>query len=282
MVELTNDWLERINDRFRQEDVPYKQRPWMAWMEWSQYAGVSTSLGDEDVKKIFQWFEKNTIAHSQYIGPMYIGAFYYDSAFWPVFIPVVFGQVKLTAADSLKTMPDSIKARLIKNKPEFMEFVLFWTACIDFGFGIGELAGSQKTDVFARELLVSGNQQLSATVTLLREETPNPKAIESARMATEMFLKAFLVCKAGLTEQEAKQKIGHDLVKALDRCLIIDPNLELVAVRPELGCFPEIGERYKGTAKRPGHLWHGYGVAQFTGATVVRSLTGRDVRKTIR
>lgn len=282
MDEPTDDWLERINDHYRKDNVPYKQRPWMARMEWSQYAGTSTSLGDQDVKKIFQWFEENTIAHSQYIGSMYIGTFYYESAFWPVFIPFVAGRVKLNAADSLKTMPDSIKARLMKSKPELMEFVHFWAACLDYGFGIEELTGSQTTDVFARELLASGNQQLSATVTLLREEFPNPKAIESARIATEVFLKAFLACKAGLTEKEAKDKIGHDLVKALDTCLTIDPKLEISAVRAELGCFPEIGERYKGTSKRPGHLWHGYGVAQFTGSTIVRSLTGRDVRKTLR
>jgi hypothetical protein len=282
MTEPTDDWLERVNDRFRENNVPYKQRPWMAWMEWSQYAGTSTSLGDQDVKKIFQWFEENTIAHSQYIGPMYVGVFYYDSAFWPVFIPVVMGRAKLEAADSLKTMPDSIKARLMKSKPGFLEFVHFWAACIDFGFGIKEVASGQKAGAFARELFASGNQQLNATVTLLREDIPNPKAIESARMATEMFLKAFLAYKAGLTEKEAKDKLGHDLVKALDRCLAIDPKLELVAVRPELSCFPEVGERYKGTEKTPGHLWHGYGVAQFTGATVVRSLTGRDVRKTLR
>jgi hypothetical protein len=233
-------------------------------------------------KKYFNGLKKNTITRSQYIGPMYVGAFYYDSAFWPVFIPVVAGRARLTAADSLRTMPDSIKARLIKSKPEFLEFVHFWTACIDFGFGIEELTYSQKTGGFARELFASGNQHLSATVTLLREDIPNPKALDSARMATEMFLKAFLAHKVVLTENEAKGKIGHDLVKALDSCLIVDPNSELGAVRSELACFPEIGERYKGTARRAGHLWHGYGVAQFTGSTVVRSLTGRDTRKTLK
>src|ERR1041384_1720982 len=70
--EGTDEWLEQINEDLRKKDVPHKRRPWDAWREWSKHVGVSTSLGDEDVKKIFDWFEKNTKAGSQYIGPMYV------------------------------------------------------------------------------------------------------------------------------------------------------------------------------------------------------------------
>lgn len=58
--EVTDEWLEQINEELRKKDVSHKRRPWNAWMEWSKYVGVSTSLGDEDVKQIFEWFEKNT------------------------------------------------------------------------------------------------------------------------------------------------------------------------------------------------------------------------------
>src|ERR1041385_6157082 len=92
---LTDEWLEQINEELRKKDVPHKRRPGEAWGEWSKYVGVPTSLGDEDVKKIFDWFEKNTKAGSQYIGPMYVGSLYYDSCFWPIVIPVVAGGVKV-------------------------------------------------------------------------------------------------------------------------------------------------------------------------------------------
>src|SRR5947209_3949786 len=124
--EPTDEWLEQINEELRKKDVPHKQRPWEAWMEWSKYAGVSSSLGDEDVKKIFDWFEKNTKAGSQYFGPMYMGSLYYDTCFWPIFIPVVFGRVKLDASNSLRTMPETIKSRLMKDKQEFMQYVAVW------------------------------------------------------------------------------------------------------------------------------------------------------------
>ena len=80
----------------------------------------------------------------------------------------------------------------------------------------------------------------------------------------------------------SKDKIGHNLENALNMCLDIDRNSELQVIRSGLPIFPEISDRYKGIAKTLKELWHGYGIAQFTGTTVVRSLTGRDVRKTLR
>jgi hypothetical protein len=282
MYEPTNEWLEQINEELRKRDVPHKQRPWEARMEWSKYAGVSSSLGDEDVKKIFDWFEKNTKAGSQYSGPMYAGSLYYDSCFWPMFIPVVYGSVRLDAAKSLRTMPESIKARLARDREAFTHFVAIWADCVDYGFGIQEVIKDNSIGVFAQELFRSGDQQLNATITLLHEDMPNPKAIESARMATEMFLKAFIAAKVGLTEKDAKKKIGHDLEKALDRCLAVDNQSELQAIRSDLNCFPEVGDRYKGADKTMRELWQGYGTAQFTGTTVVRAFTDRDVRKTFK
>jgi hypothetical protein len=85
-----------------------------------------------------------------------------------------------------------------------------------------------------------------------------------------------------MTEKEAKDKIGHNTEKALDRCLAVDSQSELQAIRSDLSCFPEIGDRYKGTDKTPGELWQGYQIAQFAGTTVVRAFTDRDVRKTLR
>jgi hypothetical protein len=278
----TDEWLEQVNEEFSRNDIPHRQRPWLALLKWSEVAGVSASLGDEDEKNISDWFEKNTKAGSKYLGPMFIGSFFYDSCFWPVFIPVVGGTVQLDAAKSLRTMPDSIKSRLTRDSDAFMHYMALWTACVDYGFGIEELIENKNISTFAQELLRSGDQQLSAAITLLHEDRPNPKAVESARMATEMFLKAFLAIKVGLTEKEAKDKVGHNLEKALDRCLAADSQSELQAIRSSLNCFPEIGDRYKGAEKTSMELWQGYGVAQFTGATLVRSFTARDVRKNFR
>lgn len=279
---MRDEWLEIVNEKFSKDDIPHKQRPWLACSEWSKYTGIPILINDEIVKRIFSWFEKNTKAGSQLIRPMYTGAFYYDSCFWPIFIPIIYGTAEVNARDSLKTMPETILERLRSDRNKLLEYVAVWSDCFDYAFGFDDILKSNTPVGFAQDLLNSGDQQLNATIALLLEQTPNPKAMESARMSTEMFLKAFLSTKAGLTEKDAKNKIGHNLEKALKACLTVDPKSELRAILTNPKAFPDIGDRYKGTDKSPKELWSTYAIAQSAGTTVVRSLSGRDVRKEIR
>ncbi len=281
MHELTEEWLEKTNEGFSKSDIPHRQRPWLALVEWAKFTGMPIAINDEVVEKIFSWFERNTKAGSQQIGSIYTGTYYYDSCFWPIFVPVAYGTVTVNARDSLKTMPESIVARLWADRDKLLEYVSVWADCFDYAFGLGDIQKSSTPGKFAQELLNSGYQQLSATVTLLLESFPSSKSIESARMSTEMFMKALLAAKNGLTEKDAKNNIGHDIEKALTACLAVNSNSELQTILPNLKVFPGIEERYKGTYKTPKELWRAYAIAQFVGTTVVRSLSGRDVRKTI-
>jgi hypothetical protein len=283
MHELTEAWLQKINSDFRRDDVPPKQRPWLAWKEWAKHAGQPLPLSDDVAKKIFRWFENHTKAGVQYIGPMYTGVFYYDSCFWPVFVPIVFGRVQLRAWDYLKTMPDAVMKQLWREPTEVKSYADHWVNCIDYAFGINDLRTRKNFNEFTQQLLESADQEMNAAISLLLvEDRPNPKAIERATMATEMFLKMFLAAKAGLTEDEAKHKIRHDLEEALRRCVAADNESELLTIQSSLDVFPGINDRYKGTDQPLGVLWRGYEIAQFTGTTVCRSLTGRDTRKTLR
>jgi hypothetical protein len=282
MRELTEKWLEDINAEFRKMDIPTKQRPWLACGEWSKYTGISISMDGDVAKTIFTWFEKNTKAGSQHIGSLYTGAYYYDSCLWPVFIQIAYGRVKLDARDALKTMPDSIVATLFKDRNRVAEYVLVWADCVDYGFGIDDLKKTAGFGKFAQELLNSGDQQLRATVALLLQDRPSPKATEFARMSTEMFLKAFLAARTGLTEQQAKNKIGHDIGKALIMCLDFDTKSELKDIQPHLNVFPDIGDRYKGSDEPLKEIWRAYAIAQCAGTTVARALSGRDISKTIK
>jgi hypothetical protein len=282
MRELTERWLEEINEEFRKNDIPPRQRPWLAWGKWAKYTGMPIALNDDVVKTIFAWFEKNTKAGSQHMGSLYTGAYYYDSCLWPVFIPISYGTVKLDARDALKTMPESVVERLFSDRNKVLEYVSVWADCVDYAFGLDNLKKTGGFGRFAQELLNSGDQQMRATVALLLQDRPSPKVTESARMSTEMFLKAFLAVKAGLTEQEAKNQIRHNIEEALNRCLAFDTKSELRDIQPHLNVFPDIGDRYKGSDKPPRELWRAYAIAQCAGTTVARTLSGRDMRKTIR
>ncbi len=282
MHELTEEWLQKTNESFRKTDVPHIRRPWLAWDEWAKLTGKPIAMNNEVVSKIFSWFDKNTKSGSQQTSPMYTGAFYYDSCFWPVFVPIIYGTVNINACDALKTMPESIVKQLWKDQGKLKEYVSVCEDCFDYAFGFDDLQKTCTYGKFAQELLNSGDQEINALVALLLERIPNSKAMESARMSTEMFLKTYLATKDGLNENGAKNKIGHDLEKALDACLAVDPNSELKIIRSSLKIFPRIEDRYKGIERPPKELWSAYAVAQFVGATVVRTLSGRDVRKTIK
>src|SRR5262249_46574355 len=105
-----------------------------------------------------------------------------------VVIPVVLGRVQLNARDSLKTMPDAVASGLFRDRNELMDFMTFWGNCLDYGFGI-DGTQSAALNEFARQLLNSADQRLTATVSLLLQTRPNSSSLESSRMATEMFLK---------------------------------------------------------------------------------------------
>jgi hypothetical protein len=276
-MELTDEWIAALNEEFSKDHIPHSQRPFLAWLRWGKAAGRTIEFRDPDVKRIFAWFRTNSPVGAHEVGSFFTGLFYFDAHLWPIEIPIVHGTVTLNGMDSLRTMPDNIKRRLESDPNLYMGFGQVWCDCIDYSIGIEGLI-KHDNGSFWQELLRSGHQQLLSTVTLLQGNRPNPKGAEPARMATEMFLKAFIANKTGMTDAEARKQFSHNLEKALEKCLEIDPKSDLYTIRSALGEFPEISERYTETEKTLWELWRMYGMAQYSGVTVVRSLSGYDSR----
>jgi hypothetical protein len=109
MRESPDEWLERINSELGAKGIPLKQRPWLAWSEWAKESGQSLTLPDPAVRRIFEWFRKNSKPDSQEIENLYVGAFYYDAELWPLTVPVFYGSAELQALEELPTMPQSVK-----------------------------------------------------------------------------------------------------------------------------------------------------------------------------
>lgn len=271
------DWLERTNEELSANEVPHIRRPMDAWIAWSMHTATSLSLTDPPIKRIFAWFEKHSPEGSQKIGLMFTGSYYFDASFWPVTVCPIVGTVRIDPWKSLSTMPDAIKARLFESD-QTQDFVSLWMDCVDYGLGFDEVISASPDD-FAIELLISANQQLRSGISMLHQRHPNPNALESARMATEMFLKAYLARHAALTNDDARGRLGHDLGKALKEILKLDPKVEIANISEHLAVFPRVGDRYKGSDHSRRDLWLGYQIAQFAGTFVVRKFGGRDVRK---
>lgn len=130
-------------------------------------------------------------------------------------------------------------------------------------------------------MLTSGHKELQAAVEVLLSKRPTQKAAESSALAVEMFFKSYLAQHAGLDDDGAKS-IGHWIDKGLRQCLAHDPASELGALQGRIGHLPTIGGRYVPRDQRLNELWIAYTLAQFAGACVIRSMTDRDCRTSMK
>lgn len=271
-------WLQRTNKRFRADNVHPRSRGFLALIELSKEFQISTSLGSELSNKIFKWFETNTQEGSHAIGALFTGVYYYDACFWPVFISIGYGTFRLNPFAALETMPASIKAHL--QKDESPGYVLYWIDCVDFAYGSEALSQNKSLSLDGQLFLENGQREIEAAISQLSTSRPNAKAILSARMAVEIYLKSLLIIKGGKTEQDVK-KISHRITDALDQCIALTSAREFTIVKPKLTIFPDISARYTGGEEPIEKAWDAYCIAQFIATTVVRILSGQDSRSQI-
>lgn len=275
----SEDWLKNLNEKLRWEDVHPKARPFLAIKEFSkEFHYPFLNFNSDEVRTILNWFSENTKPGSHAIGSMYKGAYYFDACFWSVNIPLGYGkQFVIDAFDSLQ-MPDNLKQQIESDPKESGDFMFLFVDCFDYAYGYDDILKLKTFNELATNFIRSANKELQATVSLLLEENPKPKAIETARMAVEMFLKAILVIEDSWNENTLRKKINHDLIKAIDYCVSVTGSKELQHLRSRMSFFPDIYERYQGKTRTTADLWQGYALAQVVGAIFTRMFSDRDTR----
>lgn len=279
----SEDWLKKINEKLRQQDVHPKARTFLAIKEFSkEFNYPFLDFTSDEARTIFNWFSENTKPGSHAIGSMYKDAYYFDSCFGSVNIPLGYGkQFCVNALDSLQ-MPDNLKQQLESDSRESWNFMFLWVDCLDYAYGYDDIFKLKSFKPLATNYIRSAHKELQATVSLLLEDNPQPKAIETARMAVEMFLKAILVIKDdSWDEDKVRKKINHDLSKAINQCISFTESQELQRIKSLLSFFPDVHERYKGKTRKTADLWQGYALAQVVGAIFTRMFSDRDTRSQI-
>jgi hypothetical protein len=276
------DWLHTLNRKFREGDVDVRQRPFLALDHYCKdFRVISLSFDSPPAKAIFEWFSAHSKPQAHEIGSLFKGAFYYDSCFWPVDIFIGYGTFELNALTSLQSMSDSMKAELMSIPNVAWSYVLTWADTADYGYGIDDLDKTLPVDAtYARSLLENADRELRAAVAQLLEHRPNAKAAMSCRMATEIFLKAFLVLKASLSESQIRA-FNHYLDKLLAKIRELHPAHDVLSIEHEIAAFPTINDRYTGAELAPSALWGVYQVSLFVAATVVRSFADRNIRSSV-
>ncbi len=272
-------WLEELNRLLSEKQVPHSARPFEAITELSRVWNCEVNFNSPQVKSIFSWFESHSPKGSHAVGSLFTGTYYFDAYFWRVSIPLAYGIVPLNPLDSIEGASDSVKTQIQTNKERFTDYLFLWVDTMDYGFGIDDVPHMAKLSIFAHALMRSADRELRATVRLLTEDRqPNSKAMDTSRMTTEMFLKAYLAAHRGMTEQEAKERFGHSIEKLAENCKTIGSQEELERVQEVSRIFPKIESRYDGKTYNRETLWLGYCVAQCVATLYVRSLTDRDSR----
>lgn len=270
--------MKSVNEKFRQQDIPPKIRPILALREFSKEFNCSFIITPEISNKVSSWFEKNTKPGSLSIGLLYQGAYYFDSCFWSVEVPLIFGmEVRVKPFNSLPSMPNEFKDQINSNPEDFLNFISLWADCFDYAYGYDDILKLNQFHQLATNFIKSANKELEATVSLLLRDRPEPKAIETARMATEMFLKSILIIKNSWTDEKPLKKISHNLDEAIDQCIAITNSDELKLLKQQLSFFPDVNTRYGAQEWKQSELWFGYAIAQSIGATFTRMFSSRKI-----
>ena len=272
---VSEDWLRKVNEEFREAGVEQRRRPWDAIRRYSIEFNVPVDIPSDLAKRIFDWFEAHSKPGAHQIGSLYESVYFYDAQFWSVSIPFILGTVELNALESLYQMPENIKNELMADRKQAWDYVVFWADCADYGLGLDDMKKISGLDSYGMQLLMSGDQELRAATSVLNQPRPDTRAILTSRMAVEIFFKSYIALKEGLTEKQAKS-IGHDLNKALDRFIEVSGFDHWEIIRGKLSVFPAIHERYKEQKIPLDQLWDGFSMAQSVGSVIVREYIDRN------
>jgi len=278
--DITDDWLRSANERYRASDIPPVRRPFQALSDLSRERNSTIRFPSPAAKKIFDWFKAHTKPGSHAVGAMYTGAFYFDACFWPVRVPMGYGQCHLNALDALETMPLVLKQELQSKSNDIWAYVLYWADCVDYAYGLNDIQKSNALNPRAQAFLQNADNELVGTIAQLTVDRPVSKAILSARMACEIFIKVLLVQEKGLTDQELK-KLSHRISDLAKEAFAEVPLKEFQIVDQLSHLFPDVSERYDGKEKPLSAVWEALCVAQTAASAVIRHYSGRDIRSQV-
>jgi hypothetical protein len=264
-------WLRDVNLRYRVQGLDAKQRFFQAIKDLVNEHGYSGDFSSPSASVVSEFFKQETKSNSQTFGNLFKGAYFFDSSFFPVEIPISFGSLKVDPLNALTGMPGQLREDIRSNAQELTEYEKTWVLCRDYALGYNLLDQAKVTKPDARASLRKGRDALETVVGQLLELRPNSGAALNSQLAVEIHLKTFLIEKVGLDEAALK-KIGHNLVKAIEACQSFTAIPELSPIKADLTVFPGIDDRYKGPIRSNMELWKPYRYAQEVATIIVRLL----------
>lgn len=279
----SNEWLVTFNDKCRMLEIPSGERPFRTLEKWAQQNGQKAPIFDlllshlatPAFNAIYAFFRANTSLGRDHSAPFRQTCFLYDTAFWPVIVPVVYGHRVVDPIRFVVGMPAAVFRDLGFNSTVRDELDAHWFDC-SHHMNNSRLIESEELPELARSFLAGGEKSLLAAADSLLALPPNPKAAELARDAFESTLKGLAVEKTGLTLEDAKE-IRHRLRKLVARCAPAVHSSERARLEQACSLYPDIAARYEKTALPAKRLWGCYREAQHAMAISLRIIAGEAI-----
>ena len=269
--------MQRANERYRRDEIPPRVGPFKALQEFSREFGVTISFSSELAERIFGWFKERSTPEAHQIGNLFTGSFFFDAFFWPVSVPIGYGNFQLNPLEALDAMPQPVKTDLCRHRYDLQVYMLYWADCVDYGYGMDDIRKLKPLSPLAMTFLANADRELRAAVTQVVTPRPNYKASMAARMATEIFLKAFLIAKCDFGEEDVKE-FRHDIARLAKRCQQVTPLDEFKIIFDSAKLFPDVSTRYTGAEQKLRDIWNAISLGQVCAAAVVRQFSDRDIR----
>ncbi len=280
--EEIDQWLENIYLNFIKQCIPHTQREWLVRSKIDEFLKVWSIKPIPEKEYALQWIRDRCKKNSNHL-PVSIFAYYYDTEFWEIKIPNIYGEYIPNPLQSLTNMPPKLIQYLCNNSYSVEQYTLYWANCFDLTYGSKEIPKQILNDnLFAANLLFSGIQNLNAATITLLYTSNNTQTIMTIRMALEMFIKSYIAfndSSAETYEQKDKQarKISHDLKEGLKIIQSISPSLIHTQHFQILKLFPNINDRYIPQNIDFQNLASCYTLTVHIGACVTRSITDRNI-----
>ncbi len=282
--EEIDTWLNDLYLEFRQNEIRHEDRILEVGLRINAYLNNYSLSNIPEKEYALKWMRNRCKPNCDSL-PGSILAFYFDTEFWEIKIPLVYGNYSLDPLDYLN-MPVTLK-NILKQDPKVIDhYEKYWHMCFDFDYGLKEIPQTlYKTNSFATGLLLSGAQNLNAATAALLYTNHNNQVMMSIRMALEMFIKSYIVFhdhseKSDYEKSEyVRKEIQHDLKKGLEKIQELSPNLINPKFFDILIKFPEnIGkQRYSPENREIRDIAQCYDLTLRLGAIVTRSITDRNI-----
>lgn len=269
-------WLAAASERYRQDQVPHKGRPWLAASEYSREFGRPVVFGSPLERTIAEYFEENGPASAQQPEALFANAFYFDAHFWPLRIPIGFGNFALDPVACLDPMPDSVKAALRSSVPDYPRFLLHWAQCVDYAYGMSDMHSlssvSEDTAAFVR----NADAKLCGAVAQLTGSAPNTYATRDLGLSAEIWMKAFLIHRQNLNQAKLKA-FGHDIRRLAEECWKVTGDEGFKKMTTHADLYPKVADRYDGARPSEQVAWQALSMTTDVAACVIRHFSNRGM-----